>query len=176
MADENIYVNTKKLCQILDISAQHVTRLVEKKVLKKISTGKWNLVENVQSFIKYQKKMVADEYSEKITEITKSKDDDPDYVLKMLKVRREELNLAKEVQEVILVEDVVAYLKNLAVTYKNAMAKIPKKFGKSIPDMNKRKEYQEELKIIIEQTNSEIRSANITKNLPTEVGDTQKDY
>lgn len=168
-------VSTKRLAEILQVESRYLQALEKKGALKKITTGKWNLEENIKLFIEHQKNLVRKEWERKYQDIQDAtKEDDPDYRLKTAKARREELEFERDLQRVIYTDDVIKYMQNLAQVILNAHEKIPKKIGKQIEDINVRRSIQAEVKNILFATFQEIRNANITKNIPVDFSDSQE--
>lgn len=103
---KELIVNTSELANILGITRQRVNQLAKEKIIPKVKVGKFDLFEVVPAIISYEIEKAKKPLNEKIQRLS---DKDPFRRLTAIKAEREEINLKKEMEEIVKVDDVINY-------------------------------------------------------------------
>lgn len=157
-AVENITVSSETLGNILNLSTRRIRQLADEGLFKKIKRGKYNLVENVHSYIAYLKtnneaKDVENNDGDLDLDTERAK-------LNHVKVLQEELKLAAMKGTMHKSEDVQKVMNDMLSNFRSKLLALPSKVAPSLLAMDNISEIQEVLRRDIFEALEELSEYN----------------
>lgn len=141
MSRNNYIITTKELAEIIGKTERRVNQLAAEGVLKKLASGKWEIVNNMEMYIKYlESKCIIDE-----ADLEKQKlQAEVDY--KRHKADMVELELAELEGNMHRSEDVERFVGELIYAYKSQLLSLPGLLAPELAGMSSIPELSEKIK------------------------------